>query len=124
MKKFVSWLLVAVLALGMCSWVSAEETAAVDVIDFEDGEFGFLGLWKGKANADASTLEVAEFNGSKALKITLSPDAKVPYVAFNIEGLLGERLADVAAVTRECLSAAPCLCAVGPDASRFLEGLG
>ena len=34
MKKFVSWLLVAVLALGMCSWVSAEETAAVDVIDF------------------------------------------------------------------------------------------
>ena len=98
MKKFVSWLLVAVLALGMCSWVSAEETA-VDVIDFEDGAFGFLGLWKGKANADASTLEVAEFNGSKALKITLSPDAKVPYVAFNIEGLLGERLADVAAVS-------------------------
>ena len=100
MKKFVSWLLVAVLALGMCSWVSAEETAApVEVIDFEDGAFGFLGLWKGKANADASTLEVAEFNGSQALKITLSPDAKVPYVAFNIEGLLGERLADVAAVS-------------------------
>jgi predicted Zn-dependent peptidase len=33
-------------------------------------------------------------------------------------------MADVAAVTRECLSAAPCLCAVGAEASRFLEGLG
>lgn len=30
---------------------------------------------------------------------------------------------DVAAVTRDCLSATPCLCAVGPEAARFLEGL-
>ena len=47
MKKFVSWLLIVVMALGMCSIASAEETAApVDVIDFEDGAFGFLGLYK------------------------------------------------------------------------------
>ena len=69
-------------------------SATIEVLDFEDGAYGFLGISKAKANAGVPALEVAEFNGSKALKIT--PDAKVPYVAINVEGLAGERLADVA----------------------------
>ena len=89
-KKFLSWLLIAAMAIGMCSW-SAAETA--DVLDFEDGNCAFLGLSSAKANADgAAVLEVVDFNESKALKVSSSG---VPYVALNIEGLAGERLADV-----------------------------
>ena len=36
MKKLISWLLVAVMAIGMCSWASAE---TADALDFEDGLF-------------------------------------------------------------------------------------
>ena len=96
MKKVISCLLIAVMVLGMCSWAAAE-AAPVEVIDFEDGAFGFLGISKAKANAGVPTLEVAEFNGSQALKVI--PDAKVPYVAINVEGLAGERVADVAAIS-------------------------
>ena len=74
MKKVISCLLIAVMVLSMCSWAAAE-AVPVEVIDFEDGAFGFLGISKAKANAGAPALEVAEFNGSKALKVT--PDANV-----------------------------------------------
>ena len=67
-KKFLSWLLIAAMAIGMCSW-SAAETA--DVLDFEDGNCAFLGLSSAKANADgAAVLEVVDFNESKALKVS------------------------------------------------------
>ena len=79
---------------------AAPEAVTADVIDFEDGNFAFLGLSTAKANADASTvLEIAECNGSKALKVTAN--GKVPYVALNVEGLLGARFADVAAISAD-----------------------
>ena len=68
-----------------------EETAEpVYEITFEDEKFGFLGLDSSKGNADASELSVVDFGGSKALKV--APQGKVPYVALNVEGLLGENL--------------------------------
>ena len=36
MRKLLSWLLIAVMAISMCAFASAEE-AAVDKIDFADG---------------------------------------------------------------------------------------
>ncbi len=96
MKKVISWLLVALLAIGMYPAATAEN-AAPAVIDFEDGAFGFLGLSTAKGNADASVLSVEDFNGSKALKVV--PQGKVPYIALNLDGLLGDKLADVRAVS-------------------------
>ncbi len=94
MKKIISWLLVAVLAIGMCSWASAE---TADALDFEDGNFAFLGVSATKPNADTATaLEVVDYNGSKALKVAAQG---IPYVALNIEGLAGDKLADVAAIS-------------------------
>ncbi|MBQ9342743.1 MAG: hypothetical protein IJT99_00965, partial [Clostridia bacterium] len=84
-------------AIKAAEEAAAKPAATVEVIDFEDGAYGFLGISKAKANAGVPALEVAEFNGSKALKVI--PDAKVPYVAINVEGLAGERLADVAAIS-------------------------
>ena len=97
MRKLISWLLVAALAIGLCVSASAE-TPAVDKIDFADGAFGFLGLSTAKGNADAAAdLSVVDYNGGKALKIVST--GKAPYIAFNLEGMLGERLADVRAIS-------------------------
>ena len=94
MKKIISWLLVAMLAIGMCSWASAE---TVDALDFEDGNFAFLGVGAAKPNADTATaLEIVDYNGSKALKVAAQG---IPYVALNIEGLAGDKLADVAGIS-------------------------
>ena len=82
---------------------AVEEAAApvtAEIIDFEDGAYGFVGLSTAKGNADGSaTLEVVEYNGSNALKVT--PAGKAPYVAFNVEGLLGDRFADLASLSIE-----------------------
>ena len=144
MKKFLSWLLIAAMALSMVTFASAdgavkvksvrrlpaeepaaeeapaEEAAAeeapaeepaaeeapaaeavmADVLDFEDGNYGFLGVSTAKANGDAATaLEVVDYNGSKALKVYAAN--KTPYVAFNVEGLLGDRIADLAAISAD-----------------------
>ena len=66
-------------------------------INFEDGNLGFLALYEGKANADASTLEVVDYMGSKALKVT-NGSGKVPYVAVDVVSLLGDNAANVASV--------------------------
>ena len=97
MRKVLSWLLIAVLAVSMCAFAAAE-TEAVSKIDFADGAFGFLGVATAKGNADATAeLSVVDYHGGKALKVV--SHGKVPYVAFNIEGLLGDRLADVRAIS-------------------------
>ncbi len=97
MRKILSWLLIAVMAISMCAFASAE-TASADKIDFADGAYGFLGLSTAKGNADAAAeLSVVDYNGGKALKVVSK--GKAPYVAFNIEGLLGDKLGDVRAVS-------------------------
>ena len=77
---------------------AAEEAAAsADVIDFEDGAFAFVGLSMAKGNADKSELSVEDCHDGKALKV--AAQGKVPYVAFNLDGLLGENLANVRAIS-------------------------
>ena len=66
-------------------------------ITFDDGNFGFAAIYDGRANADASTMEVVEVNGNKALKVT-NGSGKVPYVAFDLVSLLGENAANVASI--------------------------
>ena len=91
MKKILVMLLVAILALGLTS-VLAEE--AVTVVDFEDGLCGFMAVEKLVGNAGDAAIELAEFNGSTALKVTVP--AKVPYIVIDVEGLVGaENVANV-----------------------------
>lgn len=66
-------------------------------VDFEDGNYGFAAVYDGRANADASTLEVVESYGNKALKVT-NGSGKVPYVAIDVLSLLGENAANVKSV--------------------------
>ncbi len=97
MRKVLSWLLIAAMAFSLCTFASAE-TPAADKIDFADGTFGFLGLSTAKGNADAAAeLSVVDYQGGKALKIAST--GKAPYVAFNIEGLLGDKLSEVRAIS-------------------------
>ncbi len=74
-----------------------EPEATPASVDFEDGNMAFVSLYEGMANADASTLEVVDYNDSKALKIT-NGSGKVPYVAFDVWSLLGENAANVASI--------------------------
>ncbi len=73
------------------------EPKAPASIDFKDGKSDFVQMYTGKANADASTYEVVDYNGDKALKI-INKNGKVPYVAFDISGLLGENASKVASI--------------------------
>ena len=70
------------------------EPAVTPSIDFEDGNFAFAAVDTGRGGADNSTLEVVDYNGSKALKAT-NVDGKNMFVAFNLSAMLGEKLAEV-----------------------------
>ncbi len=124
MKKIIAWILCAVMLLSMaaCGTEPAEtnppqtstpatnppETKPVETqppvvepveasVNFEDGNLGFVALYEGMANADASTYEIVDFNGSKALKVT-NGSGKVPYIAIDVWSLLGENAANVATI--------------------------
>ncbi len=73
------------------------EPKAPASIDFKDGNMAFVQMYSGKANADASTLEVVDYNGDKALKV-INGSGKVPYVAFDISSLLGDNAGKVASI--------------------------
>ncbi|MBO7402527.1 MAG: hypothetical protein J6U10_06005 [Lachnospiraceae bacterium] len=67
-------------------------------LTFEDGNLSFAKVYMKHATSDASTLEIADYNGSKALKITKAAEGKKPFVAFDVNSLLGENAAKVAKV--------------------------
>ncbi len=76
---------------------AAEEGAAAASIDFEDGVFGFAGVDKSvNSAAGNSALEVADYNGSKALKVT--SDGKAIYIGFQADALLGDNIGNVASI--------------------------
>jgi len=106
--------IVMLLSLAACGGNTAPETTAPPAtteappvvtepvkaevsVDFEDGNLGYVAVYDGMANADASTVEVVDYNGSKALKVT-NGSGKVPYVAFDVWSLLGENAANVASI--------------------------
>ena len=75
----------------------AEAADLVYIIDFEDDNYAMLGVSTATGDADASELSVVEYDGSKALRVDVK--AKTPYIALNVEGLLGDNLEKVASVT-------------------------
>ena len=75
--------------------VATEPAAAEVSVDFEDGNLGFVAVYDGMANADACSVELVDYNGSKAMKV-INGSGKVPYVALDVWSLLGENAANVA----------------------------
>ncbi len=114
-KKLLAMILALVLVISMaaCGAEKPQETtaaptvapteatapveAAAPSVDFEDGNIGFVALYEGMANSDASVIELVDYNGSKALKVT-NGSGKVPYVAIDVWSLLGENAANVASI--------------------------
>lgn len=91
MNKLLALVLAAVMMMALLPAAMAEGEVS---LDFEDGNAAFVSVYEGMANAASATVEVADYNGSKALKIT-NNDGKVPYIAFDVLSLLGEKAADV-----------------------------
>lgn len=103
LKKVLSWILMAAMLLSCTAFAEtvpspdAENNGLVYVIDFEDENYAMLGVSTATGDADASELSVVDYNKSKALRVDVK--AKNPYVAFNVEGLLGENLDKVRTIT-------------------------
>ena len=93
-NKLLALVLAVVMVLSLIPAAVAESEVS---LDFEDGNAGFVAVYEGMANSAAAAVEVVDYNGSKALKVT-NADGKVPYVAFDVVSLLGEKAADVASV--------------------------
>ncbi|MCQ2496909.1 MAG: hypothetical protein MJ131_10010 [Lachnospiraceae bacterium] len=74
--------------------VSTQEAS----IDFEDGNTGFVTLYAGDPRSDASTMELTDFNGSKALAVTKEKIKNYSIVAIDALSLLGDKASDVAVV--------------------------
>jgi hypothetical protein len=75
-----------------------EEEQGPVSIDFEDGLFAFAAVDKAvNPSSDDSTIEVADFNGSKALKVT-STQGKSVYVAIAADALLGDSVSSLSSV--------------------------
>ncbi len=63
-------------------------------IDFEDGLYGFVGVDKTVNPAgDDSVIELADYNGSKAVKVT--PQGKDSFIRIQVDALLGENIANL-----------------------------
>jgi hypothetical protein len=71
------------------------------VVDFEDGKYEFVRMnVQSPLTDDPSILEIADFNGSKALKVTPKGDAAglIEKIGIDVSSLLGDKVADVAMV--------------------------
>jgi len=95
LKKLLSCLLLLAMVMG-CMTAMAE-TAPATVIDFADGNYAFFGVDTTAGNADACELSVVDYKGGKALRVDVK--SKVPYVALNVEGLLGENYVKLASMS-------------------------
>ncbi len=93
-NKLLALVLAVVMVLSLIGTAAAESEVS---LDFEDGNAGFVAVYESMANSAAAAIEVVDYNGSKALKIT-NTDGKVPYIAFDVASLLGEKAADVASI--------------------------
>lgn len=66
------------------------------VIDFEDGKYDFAMINAQPIKADAgATIELADFNGSKALKVNSDNGKFLTYLGIDLSSLVGSKIADV-----------------------------
>ena len=98
-KKLTVLLLCVAITLGLAGAAAFAADGPAPSIDFEDGLYGFVGLDMSAGNADESGLSIADYNGSKALKVEVHQ--KVPYVIFEISALLGDDVAKLSSVTMD-----------------------
>ena len=70
---------------------------AGSLIDFEDGNYGFIALNTAPGDADESVLEIVDFNGSKALKVDVQND-KTPYIGIDAASLVGDKITDIRSI--------------------------
>lgn len=73
------------------------DVPAGSIIDFEDGNYGFITLNTAPGDADESILEIVDVNGSKALKVDVQNE-KTPYLGFDVASLVGDRLVDIRSI--------------------------
>lgn len=73
------------------------------VIDFEDGSVSFIKQNEANLSADAATMEIVDFNGSKALKVSPNSDVKgkVFELGLDVNALLGDKVGDAASVSMQ-----------------------
>lgn len=73
------------------------------VIDFEDGNMAFVVQNESNLAADTVTMEVADFNGSKALKVSpnSTSSGKVFEIGIDVNAILGDAAADAASVSMQ-----------------------
>lgn len=93
-NKLLALVLSAVMLLSLIPAAAAQTEAS---LDFEDGSIGFAAVYEGMANSAAAAIEIVDYNGSKAMKIT-NGNGKVPYIAFDVVSLLGDKATEVASV--------------------------
>ena len=75
-------------------------------VSFEDGVYNFIGIDQIQPKCDAATLEIADLNGSKALKITTTQGG-VPYVGIDASSLLGSNVSKLRKMTMDLTAEYP-----------------
>lgn len=68
------------------------------VIDFEDGNMGFIACKETAPNSAALDMGIVDFGGSKALKVATADTGKIPYVAIDISSLAGDAVESVRSI--------------------------
>jgi LPXTG-motif cell wall-anchored protein len=81
-KKVLSGIAALALVLSMSSNVSA----ATEVADFEDGNYGFISMMEDDG-ADPSELSVVDLNGTKVLKVDVQKGG-IPKVQINVAAMV------------------------------------
>lgn len=92
-KRVIPALMLSALAFSSVAF--AEEAA--NVVDFEDGNVGFVAMDTAPGDASECEFELVDWNGSKALKVN-AEDGKVPYIGIDIASLTGDRIADIRSI--------------------------
>ena len=83
-NKLFAGISAAAIAATMCSFSTSAVAEGAASIDFEDGDCSFVYMNVDDAGSDESVLSVADYEGSKQLKIDVQDSTKVPKVWFDL----------------------------------------
>lgn len=114
-KKLFS---IALAAASVCSLVACNSSQGPTIepeakpekveanITFEDEKFDFALVSTGRGGADQSNLSLTDYNGSKALYVE-NVSGKKMYVGFELDALLGDKVADIKTIQMDIGVASP-----------------
>ncbi|MDE7297678.1 MAG: hypothetical protein K2N94_02470, partial [Lachnospiraceae bacterium] len=68
------------------------------VIDFEDGNMGFIACKETAPNSAALDMGIVDFGGSKVFKVASTEPGKIPYVAIDVSSLAGDAIESVRSI--------------------------